>query len=275
MISCFKYLAFFLLTSAAASAQSLLQYVDPLIGTAPASTPGALRNSNTGSEEKGQTFPGVGRPFGMTQWTPETRTTKIKCISPYYYNDKFITGFRGSHWMSGSCTQNYGSLTIMPFFTDYPDTIRKSPVSSYIHEKETSTPAYYSVLLDDYIYQGRGESAGFGGWFVILFDKEYNVMNNGLKKQNMVLSFGDEKTVCAFIGTSFTSRDEAMKNLIAEVPGLNFEYLRRSSEDEWNKVLGKIEVKGGNEADKVKFYTALHHYTIVPLYHYTSAPLCP
>jgi predicted alpha-1,2-mannosidase len=255
----------------------------------------------------------------MTQWTPETRTTELKCISPYYYNDKFITGFRGSHWMSGSCTQDYGSLTLMPFTIDNPDSVKKCPVSSFHHNMEISTPAYYSIMLDDYgikaeltgsersgimrfsftgnkynclfiransdenqgviiqykkliigynpvhrIYQGRGESAGFGGWFVILFDKDYNIMHNGLKKQEMVLSFGEEETVCAFIGTSFTSRDEAMKNLITEIPGLNFDDLRRSAEDAWNRVLGQIEVKGENEDDKVKFYTALYHCYQLP-----------
>lgn len=131
-----------------AGAQTPLQYVDPLIGTAPANTISAKRHSESGSEDKGQTFPGVGRPFGMTQWTPETRTSEIKCISPYYYNDKFITGFRGSHWMSGSCTQDYGSFTLMPFTSLRPDTIKRSPVSAFNHDKETSTPAYYRLLLE-------------------------------------------------------------------------------------------------------------------------------
>jgi putative alpha-1,2-mannosidase len=77
------------------SAQSPFQYVNPLIGTAPATTESAKRHG-AGTEEKGQTYPATGRPFGMTQWTPETRTTEEKCVSPYYYNDKYITGFRGS-----------------------------------------------------------------------------------------------------------------------------------------------------------------------------------
>ena len=64
------------------TAQTPLKYVDPLIGTGPARTVSALKHIESGSEDKGQTFPGVGRPFGMTQWTPETRTTEIKCISP-------------------------------------------------------------------------------------------------------------------------------------------------------------------------------------------------
>ena len=131
-------------------AQSLVQFVDPLIGTAPATTESARKYSEAGSELKGQTFPAVGRPFGMTQWTPETRTTEDKCISPYYYTDKVITGFRGSHWMSGSCTQDYGSITLMPFSSGQSDTVKMSPVSSFSHDNETASPAYYSVLLDDF-----------------------------------------------------------------------------------------------------------------------------
>ncbi len=129
--------------------QPLIQYVNPLIGTAPATTESARRHGS-GTEDKGQTFPAVGRPFGMTQWTPETRTTETKCVSPYYYNDKYITGFRGSHWMSGSCTQDYGSATIMPFTSSKPDTLTVNPVSAFSHKNESASPAYYSVKLDTY-----------------------------------------------------------------------------------------------------------------------------
>ena len=72
--------------------------VDPLIGTA----------------HDGQTFPGVGVPFGMTQWTPQTQDGEAKCVAPYYFKDDRIQGFRGTHSWSGSCTQDYGSVTIMP-----------------------------------------------------------------------------------------------------------------------------------------------------------------
>ena len=145
-----RALLFLILLPVSVIAQDPIKYVDPLIGTGPADTESARRHSIAGSEEKGQTFPGVGRPFGMTQWTPETRTTEIKCISPYYYNDKYITGFRGSHWMSGSCTQDYGSMTLMPFSSDRPDTVKRSPVSTFSHNSETSTPAYYSATLNDF-----------------------------------------------------------------------------------------------------------------------------
>lgn len=124
------------------------KYVDPLIGTGPAKTVSAQRHGS-GTEDKGQTFPAVGRPFGMTQWTPETRTTEIKCISPYYYNDRYITGFRGSHWMSGSCTQDYGSISLMPFVTGVTDTLEHFPSSKFSHKNEVSCPAYYRIILDN------------------------------------------------------------------------------------------------------------------------------
>lgn len=101
------FLLFFSFTLTAIYSQSPVSYADPQIGTAPTRDASALRHSDHGSEETGQTFPATGRPFGMTQWTPETRTTERKCISPYYYNDKYITGFRGSHRF---CQVRYDAL---------------------------------------------------------------------------------------------------------------------------------------------------------------------
>ena len=63
-----KKILFVCLFPIAAMAQSPIQFVDPLIGTAPATTESARKHSEAGSELKGQTFPGVGQPFGMTQW---------------------------------------------------------------------------------------------------------------------------------------------------------------------------------------------------------------
>ncbi|WP_375448404.1 hypothetical protein [uncultured Fibrella sp.] len=74
-----------------------VQYVNPLIGTAPATTPSARQHSEAGSEQKGQIVTAIGVPHGMTTWTPQTQLTETKCIAPYYYTDKRINGFRGTH----------------------------------------------------------------------------------------------------------------------------------------------------------------------------------
>jgi predicted alpha-1,2-mannosidase len=316
-----KTLILLILFPVVAYGQSPLKYVDPLIGTAPAKTLSAIRNSEAGSEQKGQNFPAVGRPFGMTQWTAETRTSENKCISPYYYDDRFITGFRGSHWMSGSCTQDYGSMSVMPFTASRPDTVKSCPVSAFSHANEKSTPAYYSIMLDNFgimaevtgsvrsgmlrltypgnkvnclyirsnsdvnqgkiwldklknmivgynpvhrIYQGRGQSAGFSGYFVIRFDKAFRIINSTDNQQTMIVSFGSEKNVKIKIGTSFTSLDAAFNNLSTEIPDWNFDGLMKDTEDVWNRTLGKVQAEGGSEEQLTKFYTALYHCYQLP-----------
>lgn len=316
-----KKILFVCLFPIAAMAQSPIQFVDPLIGTAPATTESARKHSEAGSELKGQTFPGVGQPFGMTQWTPETRTTEDKCISPYYYNDKYITGFRGSHWMSGSCTQDYGSATVMPFSTNRIDTLKGIPVSRFSHQNEIATPAYYRVMLENFgiqaeltgtirsgmlrfsfsgngrnylqiransdekvgkilfdkqrneivgynpahrIYQGKGQSAGFSGYFVIRFDQSFEVLPQSINPQQMIVSFGSDKTVQVKIGTSFTSLEAARNNLNQEISEWNFDQVRKTSEAEWNRSLSRVEVEGDSKEDKIKFYTALYHCLQLP-----------
>jgi predicted alpha-1,2-mannosidase len=316
-----KKLLFLILLPLNCLAQQPIQYVDPLVGTAPATTESARKHSEASSELKGQTFPTVGRPFGMTQWTPETRRTELKCISPYYYTDKYITGFRGSHWMSGSCTQDYGSASIMPFTSQVPDTIKSPPSSRFSHKNETSSPAYYRLILDSYnisaeitgsvrsgmmrftypgkgsscvflrinsdekegriwinreqneiilcnpvhrIYQGSGQPAGFSGWFVISFDKPFAQMDKLTDSQQLALSFGDQKIVNVRIGTSFTNIENARGNLEAEIPGWDFDKLRKSTEDIWNQTLGKVRPGGGTEENFKKFYTALYHCYQLP-----------
>ncbi|MGF1637188.1 MAG: hypothetical protein ACFCUU_08955, partial [Cyclobacteriaceae bacterium] len=123
--------------------------VDPLIGTGKATTVSATRHSIHDSELRGQTFPAVGVPRGMTQWTPQTRATEEKCLSPYYYEDSLFQGIRASHWKSGSCTQDYGSFTIMPLI----DQVITDPVKRALplqHEDETSLPYFYQLDLSKY-----------------------------------------------------------------------------------------------------------------------------
>jgi len=308
------------LISDSAAAQNFVKYVDPLIGTAPATTVSALRHS-AGTEQKGQTFPAVGYPFGMTLWTPETRTTEAKCVPPYYYDDTKITGFRGSHWMSGSCTQEYGTISVMPFVSALPDTISRTPASGYSHRNERSSPYYYSVLLNDpgilaeitatrrsgflrftypgnngncifirvnsdekqgkvwydserneiagfnpvhRIYQGWGQPAGFSGYFVFRFSRQFEIIPGDGGRQFIILRFKDGNDIMVRAGSSFTSIDAARRNLEKEIPGWDFEFIMNETEAEWNKTLGKIDVKSGSDEDKIKFYTALYHCYLLP-----------
>lgn len=135
--------------STSAQEKSLIHFVNPLVGTGKSNTPSALLHSE-GTELKGQTFPATGRPWGMTNWTPETRLTEQKCVAPYYYEDQFLYGFRGSHWTSGSCMQDYGSISITPIMGD-PVTDPEKRKIPFRHEDEYSDPAYYRIELKDFV----------------------------------------------------------------------------------------------------------------------------
>jgi predicted alpha-1,2-mannosidase len=312
---------FFLPLSLSVSANTSYELVDARIGTA----------------GEGQTYPVVGVPFGMTGWTPETRPTEDKCVSPYYYSDRKITGFRGSHWLSGSCTQDYGSVTIMPVAGG----LKVSPMaraSSFRHQTEVMHPAYYSVLLDDYktkveltgttrtgmlritfpenaqasilvepnskpgegyvqirsedheivgynpvhrLYQGAGQSAGFSGYFVVRFQrpfarygtwcgeqihKEQKEQDSGCNRLGAyaVFSPSSRQELLVKIGTSFTSIEEAEKNLNAENNDWNFEKIQHEAEAAWNAMLDRIEIQGGTPDQQKIFYTALFHSFLAP-----------
>jgi predicted alpha-1,2-mannosidase len=129
-----------------AQAPDLVKYVNPLAGTATATTPSALKHGDV-LANFANTMPAVGTPFAMTQWTPQTQAAEKKCIPPYYYKDNNFEGFRGSHWISGSCMQDYGSVTIMPITGHLKTT---NYYAQYKHKDEHSTPYLYSVSLPSY-----------------------------------------------------------------------------------------------------------------------------
>lgn len=124
---------------------SLTAYVDPLVGTAGSTTASAVKHGEN-TEQRANTLPVVGVPFGMTQWVAQTRTSEEKCLPPYLYKDSLLSGFRGTHWLSGSCVPDYGSFTIMPVTATLRTNVAAYSVP-YSHHEETTAPDYYSVQL--------------------------------------------------------------------------------------------------------------------------------
>jgi predicted alpha-1,2-mannosidase len=141
--SIYLFLSASLLCTGGLEAQTLWSYVQPMAGTAAATTPAARKHSE-GTEQNANTIPAVGLPFAMTQWTAETRATETKCIPPYFYKDTLFHGFRGTHWISGSCMQDYGSVTIMPVTGRLAT---PSNAIAFSHADETAGPAYYKINL--------------------------------------------------------------------------------------------------------------------------------
>lgn len=316
---------------------SLLNYVDTRVGTAEASTMTAGLFGK-GSEEHGQTVPAVCVPHGMNLWTPQTRDTEQKCIAPYYFADDSLQGFRASHWISGGCTQDYGSVTLSAM----GGKLRTSPearATRIDRDSEIARPDYYSVYLPDEgmkaemtglsrsgifkftygkdgighlvvnpnsdegqgwveidtlrreirgcnpvhrIYQGWGEPAGFSGWFVVRYPENLEVVSSGVWHEGDVfenaskaegtpgigayISFKCDSSTPVMVkaATSFTSLQGAMDNLEAEIPGWDFDNVHSQVAEAWESHLGKIEVEGGSEEDKGKFYGSLYRASVLP-----------
>jgi predicted alpha-1,2-mannosidase len=82
------------------------------------------------------------------------------------------------------------------------------------------------------------------------------------KDQSAVMVFDDLPKGAAVqlkVALSFTSIDNARNNLLAECPDWDFNRVADESRQAWNDVFGRIEVKGGTEKQRTKFYTDLWH----------------
>ena len=73
------------------------------------------------------------------------------------------------------------------------------------------------------------------------------------------LDYDNPGEVTVKLGLSYTSIENAKANLEAEANGLTFDRARAQTQEKWRKELGKLEISGGKEADRIKFYTGLYH----------------
>lgn len=65
-------------------------------------------------------------------------------------------------------------------------------------------------------------------------------------------------------GISYTSTENAKKNLLAELPHWDFDKVVNEAKDKWNDALGKIIVSDTNKTNLIKLYSALYHMLIHP-----------
>lgn len=61
------------------------------------------------------------------------------------------------------------------------------------------------------------------------------------------------------MAVSYVSVANAKENLQTDCNHWDFDKVRKASQDEWNQWLGKIDVKGGTDAQRIKLYTDLWH----------------
>jgi predicted alpha-1,2-mannosidase len=94
----------------------------------------------------GNTYPAIGRPWGMNYWSPQTG--KMGDGWMYTYTAEKIRGFKQTHqpspWMN-----DYGQFSIMPVVGKL--VFREDARSSlFSHKTEKAHPYYYKVYLAEY-----------------------------------------------------------------------------------------------------------------------------
>ncbi len=131
------------------------------------------------------------------------------------------------------------------------------------------------------IYQGKGEPAGFSGYFIIRYDKRdavetgtfhdestYAGQNeiHGTAKIGAYVKFrikaGHRITVKA--ASSFTGWDGAEANLQAEIPHWDFDRTRRELSEIWERRFGLIETETADNDAAAKFYGSMYRASFLP-----------
>lgn len=128
-----------LIASAAVSGQKRsIDYVDPLLGS---------------EDSRWIMFPGPSLPFGMVKLSPDNQELGWK--AGYDYSIGNIAGFSHLHsWtMAGILTMpTTGPLLTEPGTERHPE---RGYRSRFDHARESASPGYYSVFLDDYGVQAE------------------------------------------------------------------------------------------------------------------------
>ncbi len=78
-------------------------------------------------------------------------------------------------------------------------------------------------------------------------------------------SLGPGRQLLVKVGISYVDEAGALANLQGELPGWDFEGVRRAARRSWERELRKIRLRGGSETDRKIFYTALYRTRLAPV----------
>ena len=129
--------------------------------------------------------------------------------------------------------------------TTYPKYIKKydpeGKISMYFFGELSKKPNSTGSFNHKGIQQNSSSANGVGAGLFLEYKTE------------------DKETIELKIGLSYTSAENAKANLVTEAGKLTFDKAKERAQQIWRKELGKLEVTGTNQNDKVKFYTGLYH----------------
>ena len=145
---------------------------------------------------------------------------------------------------------------------------------------DTTTDTHIAVV-DSFTIEGYRHSNGWARGQQVFFRTRFSRPINTFKCENtmimrdgniwmkpgvieMTFTLDDSRELTVVTALSGTGVEGAAKNLSAEAPHNDFDLYRTETRNKWNKELGKIEVKGGTDDQRICFYTALYRTMIAP-----------
>ncbi len=169
-------------------------------------------------------------------------------------NDSTISGWmkcppEGGGWGNGAGNVNYTVYFYCRFskpLTNFGIWSASIPENQIRKNTEVASDAYQKIISEAQVFKMKKEMTGKHLGFYSEFQT---------KKNEVVLL----KT-----GLSFVSEKNAKENLQHDIPGWNFDAIRKQAFNRWNNALSRIKVEGGTDAEKEIFYTAMYHTMIDP-----------
>jgi len=174
----------------------------------------------------------------ISSWDPE-----IEILTPYYYSE-WLEDYNTTIEFAPGRKAGY-------FRIKFPEAAEKNVFLRIINEGNWKSVA-------DKVLLGEENFDGMKAWVYAEISQPFTFHAD--KNNQGILSWSAESAnVIEFkYAISFISADQAKQNLLSEIPEWDFDGLKNQAKSAWDKVLNRIEVKGGTEARKRTFYTALY-----------------
>ena len=144
-----------------------------------------------------------------------------------------------------------------------------------------ATTDTHIAVVDSFTIEGYRHSNGWARGQQVFFRTRFSRPISTFKCENAMImrdgniwmkpgvieitfTLNDSRELTVITALSGTGLEGAAKNLSAEAPHNDFDLYRAETRNKWNNELGRIEVKGGTDDQRICFYTALYRTMIAP-----------
>ncbi|MET7452248.1 GH92 family glycosyl hydrolase [Streptomyces sp. NPDC005574] len=195
--------------------------------------------------------PPTGREARELAFRHENETAR-----PYYYGVRFENGLRAEM----APTDHAAALR----FTFPGDDA--SVLFDNVTDQAGLTLDKSAGVVTGYSDVKSGLSTGATRLFVYgVFDKPVTDGDSAGVKGYLRFDAGKDRTVTLRLATSLISLDQAKDNLRQEIPdGASFDSVRSQAQRAWDRVLGKVEVKGATPDQLTTLYSSMYRLYLYP-----------